>query len=594
MPPAARQGDTTVHGGVITVGEPSVLIGGMPAARVSDMHTCPMVTGTVPHVGGPISAGCASVMIGPMLAARVGDMLVCTGPPDTIAMGEMSVLIGDLAGGGGGGAAAATTAAGALGQAEVLRDARRNGDAYCDIDPDVPPSHFSTETLVYDDRPPPGEEQRRDVLTCDLKTLTLKCAHAERGYVLEVGGLDEKGQRLDTLEVTSGPDGDEIEAVTALEKPYCTRHLEQPLILPKGSLEGLAATPSSAKAGFKVEPALSLREQLSRNPFALLWPQFAAKNEYRLLGPTCGLTRSAKVVVYPDLHWKISLGISLDNDNKQNRWAPKSEPKLEVTYGGKPLDYGARLAAYLKTALTAAETAAEIVDKSSVLLKKWAGAELRVLMPNITISGEWGWKEIPGSWKAGYEMKVSAAFSPLVGLGFELDIIATLLSAVGSPLLARLKKLLDEHLSEVGIYLSADGTIGGSFTASRMLGQPKPNYDGSVIGKIEIQLEGRIHAEKKWLFFSVSLDLRAGGRSGLSAEMKPIADRIGFGMKGEAALEEGEFYFHGAASAGFELFQDDSEADSDDKERTFTLWKRRVLGSGKAYFVKNGNANAAT
>ncbi len=67
-----------------------------PAARVGDLHTCPMVTGTVPHVGGPISLGCPTVMIGFMPAARVGDMAVCTGPPDTIAMGSSSVFIGGM------------------------------------------------------------------------------------------------------------------------------------------------------------------------------------------------------------------------------------------------------------------------------------------------------------------------------------------------------------------------------------------------------------------------------------------------------------------------------------------------------------------
>src|SRR5438046_9192479 len=66
-----------------------------PAARVSDMHTCPMVTGTVPHVGGPIlPPGCPTVIIGFLPAARVGDMAVCAGPPDVIAMGSVTVLIG--------------------------------------------------------------------------------------------------------------------------------------------------------------------------------------------------------------------------------------------------------------------------------------------------------------------------------------------------------------------------------------------------------------------------------------------------------------------------------------------------------------------
>lgn len=66
-----------------------------PAARVTDMHVCPMVTGVVPHVGGPIlPPGGVTVLIGKMPAARVGDMLVCVGPPDVIAMGSMKVLIG--------------------------------------------------------------------------------------------------------------------------------------------------------------------------------------------------------------------------------------------------------------------------------------------------------------------------------------------------------------------------------------------------------------------------------------------------------------------------------------------------------------------
>ncbi len=65
------------------------------AARVSDMHLCPMVTGTVPHVGGPVlPAGCPTVLIGGLPAARVGDMCTCTGPPDTITAGSGTVMIG--------------------------------------------------------------------------------------------------------------------------------------------------------------------------------------------------------------------------------------------------------------------------------------------------------------------------------------------------------------------------------------------------------------------------------------------------------------------------------------------------------------------
>lgn len=65
-----------------------------PAARIGDMHVCPMVTGLVPHVGGPVAKGDPTVMIGFMPAARVSDMCVCVGPPDMIAKGSMTVKIG--------------------------------------------------------------------------------------------------------------------------------------------------------------------------------------------------------------------------------------------------------------------------------------------------------------------------------------------------------------------------------------------------------------------------------------------------------------------------------------------------------------------
>lgn len=69
-----------------------------PAARITDMHTCPMVTpGTppVPHVGGAITGpGVPTVLIGNIPAAVLGDMCVCVGPPDSIVLGSTGVLIG--------------------------------------------------------------------------------------------------------------------------------------------------------------------------------------------------------------------------------------------------------------------------------------------------------------------------------------------------------------------------------------------------------------------------------------------------------------------------------------------------------------------
>lgn len=95
--PAARVGDTTSHGTPLGPGPgaPTVLIGGQPAWRAgSDMHVCPLFDGPKPHVGGTVAVGSTTVLIGGLPAARQGDTIVEAGPPNAIAMGLATVLIG--------------------------------------------------------------------------------------------------------------------------------------------------------------------------------------------------------------------------------------------------------------------------------------------------------------------------------------------------------------------------------------------------------------------------------------------------------------------------------------------------------------------
>ncbi len=66
-----------------------------PSARIGDFHVCPRVNpGPVPHVGGPVVVGQPNVLVVGMPAARLGDMAVCVGPPDSIARGSATVMIG--------------------------------------------------------------------------------------------------------------------------------------------------------------------------------------------------------------------------------------------------------------------------------------------------------------------------------------------------------------------------------------------------------------------------------------------------------------------------------------------------------------------
>lgn len=127
--PAARIGDPTVHGGVITVGFPTVLIGGPPASRIGDMHTCPQVTVLVPHVGGPLILGSFTVLTGGVPQSRVGDALICVGPPDAVMQGCPTVLVGMAGGGLGFGAILSGLIAGAenfLDQMDPVRKWRKD------------------------------------------------------------------------------------------------------------------------------------------------------------------------------------------------------------------------------------------------------------------------------------------------------------------------------------------------------------------------------------------------------------------------------------------------------------------------------------
>lgn len=69
-----------------------------PAARITDMHQCPMTTPAgpvqIPHVGGPIAGpGAPTVLIGNLPAAGVGDIAICVGPPDAVVKGSATVKI---------------------------------------------------------------------------------------------------------------------------------------------------------------------------------------------------------------------------------------------------------------------------------------------------------------------------------------------------------------------------------------------------------------------------------------------------------------------------------------------------------------------
>ena len=67
---------------------------GFPAARLTDLHICPMVDGLKPHVGGPVMVGAPNVLVRGLPAANLGTQCTCVGAPDAIVRGSATVQIG--------------------------------------------------------------------------------------------------------------------------------------------------------------------------------------------------------------------------------------------------------------------------------------------------------------------------------------------------------------------------------------------------------------------------------------------------------------------------------------------------------------------
>lgn len=173
---------------------------GLPAARVGDMHVCPMVTGVVPHVGGPVlPPGTPTVFIGKLPAACLGDMCTCVGPPDVIAkgsagvfisgrpaarMGDMTahggsiilgcptVFIGEAGGGGGGGAGGGISkmlkpdanSAKDSKNGDALKKAAKEGDSTADK---TQKEDFKAQFTINDEAGKPMKDVRYEIATSD-------------------------------------------------------------------------------------------------------------------------------------------------------------------------------------------------------------------------------------------------------------------------------------------------------------------------------------------------------------------------------------------------------------------------------------------
>lgn len=374
---------------------------GKPAARISDMHTCPMVTGVVPHVGGAIVLGSFNVFTGKLPQARVGDMAVCVGPPDVIAMGSTgvfvnkrpaarmgdttahggvivvglpTVLIGEKGGGGGGGGAGPMAVglasrgftgggvpnlafADAQKMAQAMTEAARNGTPFCEVcflnklkaEADKPaPSKAKPHATVPQPPPQPPPKPAASKV-CELTGFDLHCSHGRRpgpgGVLMVVPGSEFGGDAISgALQIKGG----------------CGDHPSWVVTGPEGK-QG-----KSASLDFK-----ALRSGLHASELFAL--QGASPNVYRVEAHGCAGGRAVEVHAYPPGQVSYALGIT----------------KLVE-----------RIADLIK-----------FLPIEEAQKKRW---EKEWFQGSAGFEG--GWKEEEGSWRAYYEKSWSVGYDPLFGI----------------------------------------------------------------------------------------------------------------------------------------------------------------------------------
>lgn len=377
---------------------------GKPAARITDMHVCPMVTpGTppIPHVGGPVVMGSPNVLTGKLPQARVGDMAVCVGPPDVIAMGSTgvfvnkrpaarigdqtahggtivaglpTVLIGETKAGGGGGAGPMFAGATMLqfaeyaAQVQVLISAFQAGAPFAEIcfknalaklKAPTPAPALAPAAKAPAANPPPATPAslppshatpKQNAIVCEVVSHKIKCEHGR-----------EPGP-TNVLMVVPDRIHDRIVGSIAM-KGGCGHH---PVWVVSG-------------AGSKSGKADSYDFEVSKFPHAAIWPRDlrnASPKIYDFSATSCdaGAARYA-VHAYPsgEVSWKL-------NFEDINRW----------------------IVGFL-----------DLIPLPPEVKDDWIPGK-KILVGELKYAG--AWKEEKPGWRAYCESSFTMAFSPLIGV----------------------------------------------------------------------------------------------------------------------------------------------------------------------------------
>ena len=405
------------------------------------------------------------------------------------------------------------------------------------------PKPNSTSSIQQPSILPCSDETKNEQdIPCKHKGMTVKkIDNAKRNYVLSLPITEKNTEPI--IEILAGHSKPtKMICETNIEAGPCSDHQNKIFDLyPQFNIDGkkVITTKTNQKLEFDayckpIDISVFSIPSIIKN----IWPYNAKTENYQVRTSSHqGESLSAEIIVRPNLKWKASASIGL-NENLKLKKNPKSseetlkrdtgvELKLSYTYQEVEIEAGSKFKEIIENLLNFIENVGKL---TSYVLEKAGNISYEYQYPTLNFEGNWGWEEIESNYKCAYFYSITGGFSPLLGISATSDMIDVIVSkctAVGAVII-EIKKRIEkgEHFKgEIHINLNIEGKVSLLFNFKKQPNQINSEKDAKYNGEIKLSLEGEIKGsfEAENRFFAIS----AGSGAKIGAESKLIDVTVG-------------------------------------------------------------------
>jgi len=422
-----------------------------------------------------------------------------------------------------------------------------------------------------EEKPPEEATQPCPLGDCAVKSMVVKCGHAERSYSLKLpqNEKDKADNPNKELQVIAGNSKtpDKISVTVKPKKTLCKEHK------PKSVL--VSSLPK--KISYKTN-AVDF-EALSKKPnswFKYVWLPAIAPYEYTVKPNSCYGCSSdldALVKVYPDINWNVSVKLGLggisesytstssksEYTSTEDSWSLQGNASLQ--YNGKEHKLEADFKQYIETTLEFMNVIKDCSDTVLPKINEMGNAKLEITWPALELSLSGYFEELSDKHLVDTAYALSFKASPLMGVKGTVDILDWLLKA-GGPIgltLSKIKAIAAEGIGKEGVLyakaviaidMSVEAQIETSIEAKKNLRETNPTVSGEVVGEIPFTLEGKAHAEGDAFWVHFNIGVICGGTFSVGTKLKAYHDEIGVFLQGEFFFTGLIFYYAVYASGG--------------------------------------------